>query len=189
MHKRIGGLDLTLNPYQLHLGLQKLIGEIKPGCKGAPVCTQTFQIREKKRVRSAKFSWQNVKLVQALQNAKTKHKTIPNFKTRFLLQQLAEARIRVSSVIKKFYFAQGCRYLQVEKYGLFYVGPGVCPYGIPSFEPKFTALRLQFFSWKKITLALVTQNKSISRSLFSLDPKDKLTFPVDLFTRTKKLPK
>ena len=127
-------------------------------------------------------------VVEICKNEK-KYLTTTNFKTRFLLQQQAELRIQISSVVKKFYFAQGCRYLQVQNYGLFYVGPGACPYGIPSFEPKISTLRLQFFSWKKITLALVTQNKSISPSLFSLDPKDKLTFPVDLFTRTKKLPK
>lgn len=191
LQQRIKGSDFTLRPFQLYIDLQKLIKINESERNGAPVFTRDFPIRDPKRVRSAKFSWQNLKLVQSLKNVKIKKKylTTTNFKTRFLLQQLAELRIQISSVVKKFYFAQGCRYLQVQNYGLFYVGPGACPYGIPSFEPCTSALRLKVFSWKRITLALLTNKKAISFSSFSLDPMDKRTFPVGLFTKTKKLHK
>ena len=192
LQQRIDGSVFTLRPFGLYITLRKKLRKISESERnGAPVYTRDFPIRDPKRVRSAKFSWQNLKLVQSLKYVKMKKKylTTTNDKTRFLLQQQAELRIQISSVVKKFYFAQGCRYLQVQNYGLFYVGPGACPYGIPSFEPCTSALRLKVFSWKRIKLALLTNKKAIRSSSFSLDQMDKRTFPVGLFTKTKKLHK
>ena len=119
---------------------------MRPARKDANNPAFGFLVSERKPVRSAKFSWQNVKLIQALKKAKHKQPTVTNFKTQFLLKKMAIVKVEHSSLIKKFYLAKGCRYLQLQEYGLFYVGPGACPHGIPSFESHTCNLRLKYHS-------------------------------------------
>lgn len=88
-----------------------------------------------------------------------------------------------SNAVKNFYLGKGCTYLQIQGYGLFYLGRGTCPYGVTSFQPKECFVRLRLKTHGKgvsIGLSLNTPCKVLDShtvSKFSLDPRDGRSFP------------
>ena len=88
-----------------------------------------------------------------------------------------------SNAVKNFYLGKGCTYLQIQGYGLFYLGRGTCPYGVTSFQPKecYVRLRLKTHgSGVGIELSLNTPCKVLDShpvSKFSLDPASGRPFP------------
>lgn len=88
-----------------------------------------------------------------------------------------------SNAVKNFYLGKGCTYLQIQGYGLFYLGRGTCPYGVTSFQPNECYVRLRLKTHGSsvgIELSLNTPCKVLDShpvSKFSLDPADGRPFP------------
>jgi hypothetical protein len=93
-------------------------------------------------------------------------------------------KFTASNAVKNFYLGLGCTYLQIQEYGLFYLGRGTCPYGVTSFQPKECYVRLRLkthgIGCVGIELSLNTPCKVLDShpvSKFSLDPADGRPFP------------
>ena len=131
-----------------------------------------------------KISIPNVQIMKELKTLGLLN--IVGAKKRIILRKAAISnsnRFTASNAVKKFYLGLGCTYLQIQGYGLFYVGSGTCPYGVTSFEPTACHVRIRLKPHggnTSITLSLnIPCNvlDSHSPSKFSIDPADGRPFP------------
>jgi hypothetical protein len=137
-------------------------------------------------VRKKKLSFQNVQM-QIMKELKTLGLlNIVGAKKRIILRKAAISnsnRFTASNAAKKFYLGLGCTYLQIQGYGLFYVGSGTCPYGVTSFEPTACHVRMRLKPHGGNTSIALSLNipcnvlDSHSPSKFSIDPADDRPFP------------
>ena len=134
-----------------------------------------------------KISFQNVQTqtTQELKNALD-----VGAKKRIIFRKAAKSnsnRFTASNAVKNFYLGLGCTYLQIQGYGLFYIGSGTCPYGVTSFEPTACYVRIRLKTHRSgprghtsIGLSLnipCTVLDLHAPSKFSIDPADGRPFP------------
>lgn len=138
----------------------------------------------------AKFSWQKQQIMKELTALGLLN--IVEAKKRIILAKAAisnSKRLTAANAVRNHYLGLGCLYIQIAGYGLFYLGPGNCPYGVTSFEPTACFIRLRLKPHAKNQAATITLSLNIpckvldvhSRTSYSLDPRDNLSFPSFLF--------
>ena len=138
----------------------------------------------------AKFSFQNQQIMKELTALGLLN--IVEAKKRIILAKAAisnSKRLTAANAVRNHYLGLGCLYIQIAGYGLFYLGPGNCPYGVTSFEPTACFIRLRLKPHGKNQAATITLSLNIpcrvldvhSRTSYSLDPRDNLSFPSFLF--------
>ena len=135
-----------------------------------------------------KISIPNVQIMKELKTLGLLN--IVGAKKRIILRKAAISnsnRFTASNAVKKFYLGLGCTYLQIQGYGLFYVGSGTCPYGVTSFEPTACHVRIRLKPHGSGTSKHTSIGLSLnipctvldlhSPSRFSIDPADGRPFP------------